>query len=333
MRLFSSSAGPVLATLIIAVTWAHDHCEPKCGDEEGNTVMCRNFCARSLNETEDAFLEGDFRPRWTGPDIQTRKGDPEIDAVLRSELQRIVGGSQAVQGQFPFIASLKYHTGKDHSNPKYFSHFCGGSAISDRFILTAAHCMKDFDVNKLWVSMGDHDTRVLDTNEKFIQAEKIIIHHNYEPRNFQHNDIALIKLKESIDPNNERQIITRVMDPEALEKKSQDLTAAGWGTTKSGGKTAKILRYVHLPYVSLADCKKAMGSGSIFDSSVCAGYVQLGAKDACQGDSGGPLVYTQGSEVLLAGLTSWGIGCARPGYAGVYTNVGFYADWIQKNMK
>ena len=50
--------------------------------------------------------------------------------------------------------------------------------------------MKDFDVNKLWVSMGDHDTRVLDTNEKFIQAEKIIIHHNYEPRNFQHNDIG-----------------------------------------------------------------------------------------------------------------------------------------------
>ena len=164
--------------------------------------------------------------------------------------------------------------------------------------------MKDFDVNKLWVSMGEHDTGVLDTNEKFIQAEKIIIHHNYEPRNYQHNDIgnlffnqtnvpillvfiysALIKLKESIDPNNERQIITRVMDPEALEKKSQDLIAAGWGTTKSGGKVAKILRFVHLPYVSLADCKKAMGSGSIFDSSVCAGYVQLGAKDACQVDT------------------------------------------------
>ena len=75
------------------------------------------------------------------------------------------------------------------------------------------------------------------------------------------------------------------MDPMALEKKSQDLIAAGWGTTKSGGKVAKILRFVHLPYVSLADCKKAMGSGSIFDSSVCAGYVQLGAKDACQVDT------------------------------------------------
>ena len=50
--------------------------------------------------------------------------------------------------------------------------------------------MKDFDVNKLWVSMGEHDTGVLDTNEKFIQAEKIIIHHNYEPRNSQHNDIG-----------------------------------------------------------------------------------------------------------------------------------------------
>ena len=60
------------------------------------------------------------------------------------------------------------------------------------------------------------------------------------------------------------------------------LTAAGWGTMRSGGKTAKILRYVELPYVSLKECRRAMRPHRIYDSMVCAGYVKYGGKDACQ---------------------------------------------------
>ena len=117
---------------------------------------------------------------------------------------------------------------------------------------------------------------------------------------------------------------------------------------RSGGQTAKVLRYVDLPYVGLDDCKRAMRPLSIFDSMVCAGYLKFGGKDACQGDSGGPLVYREDSRasdgnvtrearsdhgMVLAGLVSWGVGCAKPGYAGVYTNVGSYEEWIAKNMK
>ena len=125
-------------------------------------------------------------------------------------------------------------------------------------------------------------------------------------------------------------------------------TVIGWGTMRSGGQTAKILRYVDLPYVGLRDCKSAMRPLRIFDTMVCAGYLKFGGKDACQGDSGGPLVYreadarrgnvTSGDDrsdhgMVLAGLVSWGVGCAKPGYAGVYTNVGSYREWIDNNMK
>ena len=72
----------------------------------------------------------------------------------------------------------------------------------------------------------------------------------------------------------------------------------------------------------------------IYDSMICAGDLKKGGVDACQGDSGGPLVYkdAEGHHVL-AGLVSWGVGCGRPGYAGVYTNVASYKKWIDNHIK
>merc|ERR1719330_1342227 len=264
----------------------------------------------------------------------------------------IVGGNQAPRGQFPFAASLKI---KGYSR---YLHFCGGSAISDIYIITAAHCVVDVKIQKLWVAVGDHDTRVQDTNERVIQADKIIIHIRYNPNNF-HNDIALIKLKKSFRPHNMRQTIPLMSDPRRLERELQQnsrfkTTVLGWGTMREGGRPAKILRYVELPYVSLKECRRAMRPHRIYDSMVCAGYVKYGGKDACQGDSGGPLVFRvrkssfyEGTkadesqtkplndphEYVLAGLVSWGVGCAKPKYAGVYTNVASYREWIDKSMK
>merc|ERR1712130_626619 len=87
-----------------------------------------------------------------------------------------------------------------------------------------------------------------------------------------------------------------------------------------------------IPYIDNNTCRRVMSSYSIFSGNLCAGDPKYGQKDACQGDSGGPIVFRGNSGWELAGLVSWGVGCAKPGYAGIYTNVAHYRSWIFDTM-
>ncbi|KAJ4432547.1 hypothetical protein ANN_21170 [Periplaneta americana] len=102
---------------------------------------------------------------------------------------------------------------------------------------------------------------------------------------------------------------------------------SGWGTTSEGGSASTTLRQVAVPIVSDSSCNSAYSSyGGITARMICAGYTS-GGKDACQGDSGGPLV----ANGKLIGIVSWGAGCARPNYPGVYTKVSALRSWISSN--
>ena len=104
----------------------------------------------------------------------------------------------------------------------------------------------------------------------------------------------------------------------------------GWGTTTEGGQVSDIVRKARVPIVSDATCKNAYGSRISDDVMLCAGKDGV---DACQGDSGGPLV-VQDHDLhgwSLIGIVSWGIGCAREGYYGVYTEVSHYIPWIAQS--
>lgn len=100
-------------------------------------------------------------------------------------------------------------------------------------------------------------------------------------------------------------------------------TVTGWGTTSEGGSAATQLQVVQVPIVSQATCRSAYGTSAITDRMLCAGYTS-GGYDACQGDSGGPLVVSG----LLTGIVSWGYGCARPNYPGVYSSVPALRSYI-----
>ncbi|CAG7819211.1 unnamed protein product [Allacma fusca] len=82
--------------------------------------------------------------------------------------------------------------------------------------------------------------------------------------------------------------------------------------------------YATVPIIADDRCKEFYGKNEIFETMVCAGYRQ-GGTDSCQGDSGGPLV----CNGELTGIVSWGVGCARPSYPGVYTQVSYYTKWIE----
>jgi len=179
----------------------------------------------------------------------------------------------------------------------------------------------------VYVSIGDHNKNIKDFNEEIIQASQIFIHEFFMVSNLE-NDIAIIKLSAPFQTNSKRQVIERMPFKNYLQNNPQTLTVAGWGSLYINGPSPDILNFVNLPYIDHGTCKSVMSSYTIFEGNLCAGDATNGKIDACQGDSGGPIVYRQGSNWVLAGLVSWGVGCAKPGYAGIYTNVAYYRDWI-----
>src|SRR5262249_10550658 len=109
-------------------------------------------------------------------------------------------------------------------------------------------------------------------------------------------------------------------------------TVVGFGLTQEGGQASARLRQVDIPVVAQQDCRQVYGSQSITDANFCAGEKQ-GGRDSCQGDSGGPLLVPDSDGPLQAGVVSWGKGCARPGYYGVYASVGHFEDWIKARVR
>ena len=100
----------------------------------------------------------------------------------------------------------------------------------------------------------------------------------------------------------------------------------------SGGSTPEGLKFVRVPAITNAACNIDYG-GSITDSMICGGYPGVGGKDACQGDSGGPFVCNDGGKAVIAGVVSWGNGCAWATHPGVYARTTYVLDWIKSQMQ
>ena len=98
-----------------------------------------------------------------------------------------------------------------------------------------------------------------------------------------------------------------------------------------GGSSPNNLQYVRVPAITNSQCNTAYG-GSITSSMLCAGYPNVGGKDACQGDSGGPYVCNDNGNPVIAGVVSWGNGCALANFPGVYARVTTVLNWIESNM-
>ncbi|ODM96165.1 Trypsin-1, partial [Orchesella cincta] len=209
-----------------------------------------------------------------------------------------------------------------------FSHFCGGSVLDSRTIATAGHCVNGRSTTGISVVVGTHKLDSAGRDGIRRNVEKFIVHDQYSSRDVDY-DIAIIKLEREIDLANE--CVTPVSLPQQNQTFSPgtETFATGWGTTSEGGSTSNTLRVVGVPIVSDEDCKDSYGEDDITNRMICAG-IKEGGKDSCQGDSGGPLV---SKNNMLVGITSWGYGCARPQFYGVYTRVAFFADWIRMNLE
>ncbi|XP_067299486.1 transmembrane protease serine 3 isoform X2 [Pseudorasbora parva] len=233
---------------------------------------------------------------------------------------RIVGGNLSVEGQFPWQVSLHFQT----------VHLCGGSIISSRWILTAAHCVYEYAIPMFWtVYVGLIDQPM--NAAQSLAVEKIIYHRRYRPKGLDY-DIALMKLVQPL-------IFNGFVEPICLPNFGEEFEdgkmcwISGWGATAEGGDGSEALLSARVPLISNKVCSTpTVYQGYISPGMICAGYLE-GGTDSCQGDSGGPLACEDSSVWKLVGATSWGQGCAESNKPGVYTRITQSLTWIHLQME
>ncbi|KAM7344007.1 trypsin zeta-like [Cochliomyia hominivorax] len=237
---------------------------------------------------------------------------------------RIVGGHEVNIAKHPHQVSMR----RKSSAKNAYKHSCGGSIYRDNVIITAAHCIYKRKPESFIIVAGTSTRNGADG--VVARVSQIIMHENYNS-NLTDNDVALMILSTPL-PLNGVTIAPIELTSEA-PKHGSKAVVTGWGTTSSGGFSSNKLLEVAVPIISNDRCDKAYaatyGPGRITPSMICAGIEGEGGKDACQGDSGGPLLVNN----VLAGIVSWGRGCALPNYPGVYSNVAYLRNWIETNVE
>lgn len=232
---------------------------------------------------------------------------------------RIVGGREVTIAKHPHQVSIRRKTCESCA----FLHECGGVIVNDLWILTAAHCVHKRLESSIVVVAGTDNRSGADG--VIVHVDKIVIHENYNP-GLSENDIALIYLSSSLPIN--QVTIRPVKFASQVPKSGAFAVVTGWGATSEGGANSLKLQEVDVHIIDSNICDAAYGFNRISDDMLCAG-TSAGGKDACQNDSGGPLL----SNNELVGIVSWGSGCARPEYPGVYANVFYFQKWIQSNIQ
>jgi trypsin len=233
--------------------------------------------------------------------------------------QRIVGGRKTTLAEHPWQVALL--AAKVPTNT--LAQFCGGSAIGDRWVLTAAHCVDGATLPEDVDVLTGTDSLV--TGGRRVRADQIAVHDNWNPATHDF-DVAIVHMVADLG----RQAIAGLKVTDADPAVGQMITVTGWGALAwQDAKGSKDLLLATVPYVTRDTCnQRGSYAGRITDNMLCAG-TDLGGPDACQGDSGGPATTTvAGLGTRLVGVVSWGDGCGFPKKFGIYTRVSQIADWV-----
>ncbi|XP_059186644.1 transmembrane protease serine 13a [Centropristis striata] len=280
--------------------------------------------ALTLTSRSSSYIQGQVTVSPSCPKQETVSLQC-VDCGRQQSRARIIGGSAAKIGQWPWQVSLHFRG----------SHVCGGVLISPDFVLTAAHCFPSSNPSSLlernWevfagsVSLDRLSTRYL--------VQRIILNLDYnEGTNDQ--DIALLKLRSQVDFNDKVQPACLPASDQQFSPQTSTCWTSGFGTTEEQSATvSRDLMEVKVNLINEQVCnRRDVYGGRVTKNMICAGLLE-GGKDSCQGDSGGPLVCQEGGRWYVLGITSWGAGCGQRNKPGVYTRVKSFLPWIYSNMQ
>ncbi|CAK9301381.1 unnamed protein product [Gordionus sp. m RMFG-2023] len=230
---------------------------------------------------------------------------------------RIFGGTVSLAGAWPWQTSIRWRG----------EHICGGFLISDRHVVSAAHCFLRVNIHELTVHLGTLNKNGTDKTEQIRRVVKLFRHLYFNKIKRFDSDVALLHLNEPVVFN---EYISPICLPKIKPTKDLFCQVTGYGTTKGAGKEY-VLNEIAVPIIPNYECNQPDWlNDRVTENMLCAGGELV---DACSGDSGGPLECLGDDDVWYAtGIVSWGIDCGKPMKPGVYTRLITFVNWIKDKM-
>lgn len=256
-------------------------------------------------------------------------GDMGLESPSRDADIRVVNGEVAAITDAPWQVGLLSAAVADD----YTAQFCGGSIVHPEWVVTAAHCVDSASAPQVQVLTGKSSLAATagDSGPR-VNVAAIYVHPLWNAMVFSH-DVAVLRLESplTLDGVNRASIALPRSQDAMWPTAGTPALITGWGSLSFGGPYPTELHKATVDVLTgPADPMCGNYSTSEYLNSVmlCGGTVASPVKDTCQGDSGGPFAINVGGSWLLAGITSWGDGCAQEGYPGVYSRVTALTSWI-----
>ncbi|VEN62024.1 unnamed protein product [Callosobruchus maculatus] len=248
--------------------------------------------------------------------VSTKQASNNCDCGWKKG-ERIVGGKETGVNEFPSMVGIV------DMSAKFV--YCGGTIISNKYVLTAASCLSHQKVENLEVVVGEHDVSTgRDTPATATyRVDSYEIHPQFHSSHLGY-DIGILRTKSTIKFNLNVGPACLPFRLKDLDFRGQKVTMLGWGTLGFGGPKSNILQKVDVLVTPNSQCP--LHKKDILPALICT---YSPGKDACQSDSGGPLLWMDPvkARLYLVGIISYGHGCASK-QPSVNTRVTSYLSWI-----